>query len=99
MGEITEIFHEILILAKDGMNIRDEGLSIEEYSSSLLAAENILGELKTALKNGNVSLNVQKDSIGQSINEHRRNPNKSLEEFKDDPPKSCNLDDNSEEQI
>ena len=91
MGDIAEIFHSILILAKDGMNIRDEGLSIEEYSSSLLAAEDILEEIKSELKNSTTELKAQKISIGKSVNEQRRNPNKSLEEFQE-PPKSCEIE-------
>lgn len=88
MGDIAEIFHNILILAKDGMNIRDEGLSIEEYSSSLLAAEAILEEIKVELKNSSAEMKNQKAAIGNSVNEQRRNPNKSLEEFNSLPKES-----------
>lgn len=100
MGVINEAFHEILILAKDGMDIREEGLSTTEYAGSLVAAEKVFGEIKKALKEGSKSLSSEKEAIGELLNDMRRNPNMSLEEFSDpEIPKSCEIQDDGRQSV
>ena len=93
MGEINEAFKEIFFLAKEAMDVREDGMDIEAYAGSLLIFDTLHDKIKKVLKGVKKTIQSKKDLAGQELNQMRLNPNASLEDFAEEMPKSCSIDD------
>lgn len=93
MAEMNDTFNAIFSLAKDGRDIRDEGLPPEEFAAHLLMAESVLDQIAEKVKAGKKSIKDYRELIGETLNEARRNPNATLDQFAEpEMPRSTGLD-------
>ncbi len=93
MTEVNDRFNAIFSLAKDGMGIRDEGLGPEAFAASLLMAESVLDQIADEVKDGKKKIKEYRDLVGETLNDARRNPNATLDEFAEpEMPRSTGLD-------
>jgi len=81
MAEMNDTFNAIFSLAKDGRDIRDEGLPPEEFAAHLLMAESVLDQIAEKVKAGKKSIKDYRELTGETLNEARRNPNATLDKF------------------
>jgi len=94
MGEVNDKFKEIYFLAKDGMDILDEGLEPGAMAAQVLMAQAVLEQINNAVKEGKKTLTTYASIVGEGLNDARRNPNATLDEFaQQDIPSSTNLGD------
>ena len=93
MAEMNDTFNAIFSLAKDGRDIRDEGLPPEEFAAHLLVAESVLDQIADEVKAGKKSIKDYRELTGETLNKARRNPNATLDEFAEpEMPRGTNLD-------
>ena len=97
MAELSEAFREIYGLAKDGMNILDEGLSPTGMAASIVMSKALLDQISDAVKAAKKVLGEKMTLIGEGLNDTRRNPNSTLADFTTDQPRSTSLEDHAEE--
>jgi len=94
MGSINDKFKDLYFLAKDGMDVLDEGVEPETLACNLLVLGKICEKSLDTLKSLKKQIAESNSSVAEVLDEKRKNPNASLTDFADgssDMPRNTDL--------